>query len=300
MMDIRRQRGLEETKKQLGALVTDSARIRYDIMRAFGNSDEQKRLRAQVEEIDQQIPEIYSALVYQYIQQGKVSIVAEMAASRDYASFRDKAAQRYKRSRHTPAEMNDWLTQTTFKVIEVLRARNAEFKEMQPPEGVDETALSKFQFKQRRTDFIGELLNRHDQAANPNRSELHRIIKGYLCEFINQTESGLPACNIMNGRNPEAQEYWKSRPSEEFEAAKAPGIFHAAATYNKLKSLRSERKHKKIAWESTGEIIRHSIDVFKQEYPRFDTEHVTTASLFNDHLEIIARSTQLNQPSLNV
>jgi hypothetical protein len=180
--------------------------------------------------------------------------------------------------------LKPWLDETAEKVIDALRERTDAFLK-NPATGDDPD----WHMRSGRYTKLQRLL---DKAATPahlsasGRSDLHRIIRGYLVEFVRQSEEGVPPCNIQNGRNEAAKAYWEQRPESEFAEAKFRGLVHSASSYRRV--LGHDTSGRKAAMAATGDIIRTTIDVFRQEFPKLCPDLEPRASIGNDPVEVAA------------
>lgn len=176
-------------------------------------------------------------------------------------------------------KVEEWLCATTSLVVERVRDRPKAFQEKLAKAPEDEELLKKAP----RYSKLTEILAEHDnqKAASPQKkSRLKRIIRGYLIEFIRQTEEQIPDCNIEAGRNEAARTYWAERPSNEFEQARMRGAYHTVFSANAVRNGAKVGRLK--ALEATGEIIFITTRTFREKYPELDSEKPPIASVFND------------------
>jgi hypothetical protein len=204
-----------------------------------------------------------------------------------------------------PVILDQWTTLFVAKVVERLESRINTFRESPLP-GILAASVKEQRSK---FDFLEGLICRHKnyeprQHSLPSGgvdkhpySVLHRIVKGFLVEFIYQTENRVQPLNIENGRNPTAREYWSARDSEEFRIAKAPGMHHLAASYNQLRDICSNDNRRSVKFHAVGEIVRVCIDTFTEEFPKLNYTFPPHASVYNDHGECILLACQLRAPT---
>lgn len=187
--------------------------------------------------------------------------------------------------------LKPWLDKTTQNVVDALRARTDTF--LQTPGSLDDP---EWNLRSARYAKLQRLLDNADTPPGlfvSGRSDLHRIIRGYLVEFVRQSEEGVPPCNTQYGRNEAARAYWEHRPEEEFAEAKFRGLIHAASSYRRV--LHQDTSGRKAAMAATGEIIRTTIDVFHQEFPKLCPDTEPRASISNDPVEVAATGNLMDQ-----
>jgi hypothetical protein len=191
-------------------------------------------------------------------------------------------------------DLNLCATQLVALVVEKLSERSRDFKKSPAP-GVSATTIAA---QQKKFEYIDRLIDQHisyqksPTQRQPN-STLHRIIRGFIVEFIHQTTEQVTPLNIEHNRNPEAKTYWNSKDSAEFKAAAFPGMYHLAVRYNKLRDPQSRERGNLAKFHAVGEVIRASIDVFKEQFPKLAKINDPRASLYNDHFESIRLAFQL-------
>ena len=141
-----------------------------------------------------------------------------------------------------------------------------------------------------------------DGMPNPNLPTIRSIIRGYLVDFLRQTEEQIVPCNIAVGRiDTSAQRaYWEKQPPAKFWSAAGSGVFHSAFSYNKLYEVAAARRS--VAWSALANIVKTSAEKFKemhlQTFPGIEPQ----ASVLNDHnkvLEIAIRHEPVRRPGLN-
>jgi hypothetical protein len=191
--------------------------------------------------------------------------------------------------RHSP-DIDAWGTSLVEKVVTRLERRIQDF-ESNPAPGVSAPSIEQ---QQRKFAFLKRLIDVHyaykpDLGQRHRYSELHRIIKGLIVEFITQSERDIQPVNIEHNRNPEAKRYWDELAPDALARAKLPGMFHVAASYNHLRqSTQTKGVNSAARFHVVGELVRVSIDVFQEEHPKLRLEHSTRASIYNDHFAAIA------------
>ncbi len=150
----------------------------------------------------------------------------------------------------------------------------------------------------KRYQLIDDLLQSpHTLSSCSGRELLQDIIAGFLHEFSRQTLLGVAPLNIANPEKPQpiAQAFWKSRPAEQFDRQRFPGVHHTAKSYQRLLqehfSMHSDRgatTGRKAAWDATSELLRASIDTFRARGSEVFPDRDIRASIYNDHLYVIA------------
>lgn len=99
-------------------------------------------------------------------------------------------------------------------------------------------------------------------------------------------------CNIKHGRNPEAGEYYAEHP-DEFRKASAGGIQHSVSSHLRLREQYPRPQFgRSPVFHALSEVIRASVDVFKEQYPKFSGQSADNASIYNDHMLIVQISSQ--------
>jgi hypothetical protein len=194
-------------------------------------------------------------------------------------------------SDNEPVILDQWANRLVEQVVERLESRINTFRETPLP-GRSATSVEE---QQKKFDYLDVLICRH-KAYRPRQdsppsggvdkhpySVLHRIVKGFLVEFIYQTENRVQPLNIENGRNPAAREYWLTQDSEDFRIAKAPGMHHLAASYNQLRDTCSGADRRGTKFHAVGEIVRVCIDIFTEEFPKLNYASQTHAAVYNNH-----------------
>ena len=185
-------------------------------------------------------------------------------------------------------ELSAWKDQLVSKIIGRLQERNDEF-ERDPAPGVMAITI---QEQKAKFAFLAKLIEQHTSyTRGPGdrhpHSFLHRIINGFIVEFIKQSEGCITSLNVENDRNPEAKKYWDSQDPDVFNAAKLPGMFHFAASYNRLRESPGKESKNQPALHALGEVVRASIDIFQAEFSKFQSTQESRASLYNDHRQMI-------------
>lgn len=185
-------------------------------------------------------------------------------------------------------DLNLCATELVALVVDRLRERSRDFK-ISPAPGVSATTIAE---QTKKFEYIDHLINQHDSHQQSHKqqhpsSALHRIIRGFIVEFIHQTTEQVTPLNIEHNRNPDAKAYWDSKDSAEFKAAAFPGMYHLAVSYNKLRDPQSRERGNLAKFHAVGEVIRASIDVFKEHFPKLANMNDPRASLYNDHFKSI-------------
>ena len=192
-----------------------------------------------------------------------------------------------KLSKLRPKADDAWARFVVDKVIVRIEERLNDFNQAQTKGESRSGILAPSDEQQKnKYDFLQKLIEEHktykpSQSNRHPQSELHRIIKGFIVNFISQSESDLQPLNIQHGRNPEALEYWNSLDPKALENARLPGMFHAAASYNHLKREHPGRGESSRKFHAIGEVLRVSIDIFKEEHAKLNLSEKTRASIYN-------------------
>ncbi len=141
-----------------------------------------------------------------------------------------------------------------------------------------------------------------DRMPNPHLPAIRSIIRGYLVDFLRQTEEQIVPCNIVGGKLDTSVQraYWEKQPPDKFWSAAGSGVFHSAFSYNKLYEVAAARRS--VAWSALANIVKTSAEKFKemhlQTFPGIEPQ----ASVLNDHnkvLEIAIRHEPVRRPGLN-
>ncbi len=184
---------------------------------------------------------------------------------------------------HTPPLCDRYelfLSECRDKIICTLR-KNLEQAQEPPPVGVEKR---KHEERKKRYDVLKPMIE-EPKHTRRGTTTLERILRGYLVEFLRQTEEEIPAYNVEHGKNPSAAAYWADN-LQEFRVERLPSCTHTASAYNRVRTNRNTGEHS-AAWGAIGEIIRVSIDTFKKEYSCFDPSRVPMASIYNNQEDII-------------
>jgi hypothetical protein len=203
-----------------------------------------------------------------------------------YGQYTEEPSQKPPKSTEAKKQKTEkWLKETIDVVIHRIEERSEHFKAN--PQGG--SSAPEIEQQERKYAFMDRILTDHYKESNKSKSPLSRIIRGYLVEFIRQSEERLPACNIRHGRNPEAGQYWESH-IKDFDDARAGGIWQTASGFRKFEKIypRKEAEGRSAEFHAVGEIVRSSIDVFKEEYPKLDAVNPPAPSVYNDHLASVA------------
>lgn len=140
----------------------------------------------------------------------------------------------------------------------------------------------------------GSIPNTHLQATRS-------IIRGYLIDFLRQTEEQIVPCNIANGRpdTSEQRAYWEKQPSAKFWSAAGSGVFHSVFSYNKLCEIAAGPRS--VAWSALANIVKTSAATFKEMHLEAFPGVEPRASVLDDHykvLQIAARHGPAPRPRL--
>jgi hypothetical protein len=181
----------------------------------------------------------------------------------------------------TPEQYSKWLDETATLIIGRLEQKIATFRATPPEEWAaiaqNNTSAaapppSDPEKIRKKFDYMEQLIAEHHGHTDRKPSSLHRIIRGFLTEFIRQSEERTIPCNTRYGRNPEAEAYWAERP-EEFKKERNTGVMHTAFSFNHLRNRLPNKRDESSIFKTAGEIIHTAGEVFKEEYPKFDTRN---------------------------
>lgn len=282
---------LNVAQKDMWASLVNLREIEDEMGVTF-NDDRFSKLLEQREAARSQLRAVYKDNIGFYQRLGATKVIAELQVGKDFTKLKDRVNEEYISKIPDHKRIYNWLDHTTDKIVEKLANNVKKFKDAPVPEFETPADKEAYQIKEKRYELLKMMLEREPDKKN-KKNELGRIVKGFLTEFIRQTEQQINACNIENGRNPDAKAYWESRPEEEFFAARCAGVMHTAFTYSRFKTTMQRGIGRKAAWDATGEVVRTCIDEFKAEYPRYDIEATPLASVYNNHLKAIAQTFRL-------
>lgn len=140
-----------------------------------------------------------------------------------------------------------------------------------------------------------------ERMSNPHLPAIRSIIRGYLVDFLRQTEEQIVPCNILDGKlDTSAQRaYWEKQPSAKFWSAAGSGVFHSAFSYNKLCEFAAAQRS--VAWSALANIVKTSAEKFKEMHLEAFSGVEPQASVLNDHqkvLQIAIRHERPQRPGL--
>lgn len=151
--------------------------------------------------------------------------------------------------------------------------------------------------RHKRYTFLERLVSERSHTGSARGLELLRwSAAGYIREFIRQTEREIPPLNIANPVRPipEAARYWATQPDGALQREAEHGIRHSARTYEALrdelfrgKTPSEPKRGRKVALDATAEIIRASIDLFRDRGHDICGEKEPRASIYNDHVFVV-------------
>jgi len=151
--------------------------------------------------------------------------------------------------------------------------------------------------RHKRYAFLERLVTEKSHIGSARGLELLRwSAEGYLREFVRQTELGTPPLNIANPVKPipEAARYWATQPEGSLQREAEHGIRHSARTYEALreelfrgKTPSEPKLGRRVALDVTAEIIRVSIDLFRERGYEICGEREPRASIHNDHVFVV-------------
>lgn len=188
--------------------------------------------------------------------------------------------------RHAPSP-EEWLHDTTTRVVAAL-ARKVEVERLSAVEGVP--LDKRFKLLER------ALPSKEQLELSPGRSGLERIVRGYLTDFIRQTLEEVAPCNVVSTHVDRSQNaaLWEGRSQAEFWNAASPGVFHSAAAQNYLKRVAFQltndsevRFTSKDAWGVLTEVVKASVQQFKQDSRELLPGLTPHASVYNGHSRIV-------------
>jgi hypothetical protein len=193
--------------------------------------------------------------------------------------------------RHSAREL--WIASAREEVLNILESKSQVF-----PDRFFNSSLSIMDVaRQKRYAFIERLFSEQcPNGAQAGRELLRWISTGYIREFVRQTENNIPPLNIANPARPlpEAERYWSSQPQGTLEREAEHGVRHSALAYDALRGAlfrgRSPQEPKlgrKIALDTTAEVIRTSIDLFRFRGREFFKDVEVRASIYNDHVFVV-------------
>lgn len=151
--------------------------------------------------------------------------------------------------------------------------------------------------RHKRYAFIERLFTERDSHGSRAGRELLRWIStGYILEFARQTENNIRPLNIANPERPlpEAQRYWASQPPGALQREAEYGVRHSALAYDALReelfrgrAPEEPKLGRKVALDTTAEMIRTSIDLFRVRGREFFKDTEVRASIYNDHVFVV-------------
>jgi hypothetical protein len=157
----------------------------------------------------------------------------------------------------TRRELEPWLQATTAEVLKLLELRAKHHAERS-----EQSTFNRM--KTERYDLLRHHLEKMRQSPRDvtgRPSDLERIIRGYLIEFVRQSEEGMPS---LNNAGKAYQEFWENRPLQEHETTRFMNMAHTGAAFSRLKGPDNRDF---LAMDLCGEIIEVCIKVFHKEFP---------------------------------
>lgn len=136
------------------------------------------------------------------------------------------------------------------------------------------------------------------------RSRLERMVRGYLAEFFRQTVDQIEPCNVRSGTVDRSgvKSYWDSQSADALWLAAGAGVYHSAFAYNALReTLRADSGNgvgRKGAWGALVEVVRHSVQGFKEVWSATYPGVEPRASVYNDHEKVLRYSVMLDRNRL--
>jgi len=197
-----------------------------------------------------------------------------------------------------PISVDAFIADTTAQVMSTLRRRVEQSKDSLK---ANELPLDK------RFALLETLLPSQEQMdIAPGRSSVERIVRGYLGEFLRQTLDNIEPCNVVSGKVDRStiKAYWDSRPSTALWGAAGAGVYHSAFAYNSLRDALHREDlggsfGRKAAWGALIELVRHSVQAFKESCPEILPGVEPRASIYNDHEKIVRYSVMLERQHLS-
>lgn len=188
-----------------------------------------------------------------------------------------------------------FLENATAHVLGALRSKVQQSKENPGAEGPD---YKRFALLDRMLTVDSE------QEALGGRSRLERIVRGYLAEFLRQTVDQIEPCNVRSGTvdRSDVKCYWDSQSADALWLAAGAGVYHSAFAYNALReTLRADLGTgvgRTGAWGALVEVVRHSVQGFKQVWAATYPGVEPRASVYNDHEKVLRYSVMLDRHRL--
>lgn len=200
-----------------------------------------------------------------------------------------------------------WNISATARTLARLETRLLTFTQ-NPTPGILTPSLEE---RQRKYDCLSFLLKKDEEQrlnlrdkSSLRKTGLDKIIGGLLCEFTQQTLEQRVAVNVLHDRNPPAKAYWESLNPECLTRAIDRGVFHIAvsylnlfqkygAEYARMVAAPDARKVRAPFFHAIGEIIRASIDTFREESYFLLPDLTPCPSIYNDHLQVLRLALQL-------
>lgn len=195
----------------------------------------------------------------------------------------------------TIEQYNKWLDDTASLIIAHLEEKIATFRATTPEEWAviaqnnqnpAAPPLMDPEKQKKKFDYLEKLIKDHHECRDPKPSSLHRIIRGYLTEFIRQSEDHIVPCNTRYGRNPQAEAYWAAHP-DEFKKERIAGVMHTTMSFNHLRKKLPNNRDESSIFKAAGEIIHTAGEVFTKEYPKLDSRNPASPSVYNDPFMVI-------------
>lgn len=195
----------------------------------------------------------------------------------------------------TIKQYNKWLDDTASLIVTRLEEKIEKFRTT-PPEAwaviarnnqnPAAPALMDPEAQKKKFDYLERLITDHHECTGEKPSSLYRIIRGYLTEFIRQSEERTVPCNTRYGRNPQAEAYWADKP-DEFKKERIAGVMHTTMSFNHLRNKLPNKRDDSSVFKAAGEIIHTAGEVFSEEYPKFDSRNPANPSVYNDPFMVI-------------
>ena len=182
-------------------------------------------------------------------------------------------------------QIDSWLEATTAKVLQQLK-EDVELHERSIARGklVLESDTKRYELLRRNLEK-DRVPRSIDGKLRP--TNLERIIRGYLVEFIRQSEEGAPSHNAHMDKEPTAS-YWASRSRQEFLSARLLCNMHTAAAHHHIKKEEHPTKSVSVSFDALGEIILTSIAIFTEELHTLYPGLAPSASVVRPSEEIIS------------
>ena len=265
------------------------------LKREIGRSENPKAVADEISYINLKIASSFSALCRTYEQRGMDRCSAEFTASAKYQKILKSLGHKL-----SDVELNFQIDRIADDAMQLLRSRITDCEQGRLFEEIigqgDERKTKGSLASSSVRALLHKLLEEPPTIRIKSGGEvipdlqksnlLRRVIRGFIIEFVRQTERSTEACNVFDGQNPQAEKYWEKQPVGAFRAACFGSWFHAAATFQQL-YVRAAKEgmlvgdSKKEVVDILGATIRACLDSYlegaKELFPSFQLR----ASVYN-------------------